>query len=72
MAKIGKYSGAFQPLWRYCSMLEESTPIDNDKDHWTLRGYLLANSGGVADNETPQDKQGGDLPLLMGLMLRVN
>jgi len=72
MARIGNYSGAFQPLWRFCSMLKESVPIDDDKDHWTLRAYLLSNSGGVSDGQAPQDKQTGDLPLLLGLMLRKN
>jgi len=63
MARIGNYSGSFQPLWRFCSMLKESVPIDDDKDHWTLRAYLLAND---------RDQQCGDLPLLLGLMLRKN
>ena len=72
MARIGKYSGAFQPLWRYCSFLEESTTIDDDKEHWELRAYLIAKAGGIVDQKALIDKQCGDLPLLMGLMLRAN
>ena len=59
----GKLKGQASAVFGYLRILEETKPIDNDDDHWTLRAYLLAND---------QDKQGGDLPLLAGLLLRRN
>lgn len=63
MAKIGDVSGPFQAVWRYCSFISESIPIDTDDEHWELRAYLLSKD---------QDRQCGDLPPLLGLLLRRN
>ena len=59
----GILRGRAGAVFGYLRILEETRLVDNDEDRWTLRAYLLAND---------QDKQGGDLPLLAGLPLRVN
>jgi hypothetical protein len=68
----GKFRGQASAVFGYLKMLEETTPMDNDKERWTLRAYLITNAGGVANGSVWLDKQGGNLPLLAGLIMRGN
>lgn len=63
MAKIGNYSGNFKAVWGFSRMMIETKIPEVDKTWWGLRAYLIAED---------KDRQCGNLPLLAGLLLRVN